>query len=75
MKTEENNQERTFKTCSDCSNCFPREKNCYNKFYCILYREEVEFFSTENIYRANACKHFQESEGSENEYRLHIYMT
>ena len=68
------NNERTFKTCSDCSNCFPREKNCDKRFYCLLYREDIESASAENIYYADACKHFEKCEGGENTYRLHIYM-
>lgn len=75
MENTKGDNERTFKTCSDCSNCFPREKNCYDRFYCLLYRKDIEFFSTENIDYANTCKHFREPEEDENLYRLSIYMT
>jgi len=70
-----NNNERICKTCSDCSNCFPKGNCNYKNFYCLLYRKDIEFFSYENIYRADACEHFKESEGDENSYRLSIYMT
>jgi hypothetical protein len=76
MKNPENTTiASTSKRCSDCSNCFPREKNYCERFYCILYREEIESSSAGNIYYADACKHFEKCEGDENTYRLHIYMT